>query len=54
MVDSHENWTSGMSSDENFGIFKVPNMFLHLIGLYCMGVHLSRTSRHLILLFLHV
>ena len=24
-----------MSSDENFGIFKVQNMFLH----YCIGVH---------------
>ena len=51
--DSHENWTIGVSSDENFGIFKVPNMFLHIICLYCIGVHLSKTtSGHLILLFL--
>ena len=55
MVDSHENWTIGVSSDENFGIFKVPNMFLHIICLYCIGVHLSRTiSGHPILLFLDV
>ena len=53
MVDSHENWTIGVSGDDNFGIFKVPNMFLHIISLYCIGVHLSRTiSGHLILLFL--
>ena len=44
-----------MSSDENFGIFKVSNMFLHIICLYCIGVHLSRTiSGQLILLFLDV
>ena len=30
----HENWTIGVSSDGNFGIFKVPNMFLHIICLY--------------------
>ena len=48
-VDSHENWTIGVSSDDNFGIFKVSNMFLHIICLYCIGVHLSRTiSGHLI------
>ena len=52
-VASHENWTIGVSSDDNFGIFKVPNMFLHIICLYCIGVHLSRTiSGHLIWLFL--
>ena len=55
MVDSHENWTIGVSSDDNFGIFKVPNMFLHIIFLYCIEVHLSRTiSGHPILLFLDV
>ena len=53
MVDSHENWTIGVSSDENFGIFKVPNMSSHIICLYCIGIHLSRTiSGHPILLFL--
>ena len=30
MVDSHENRTIGVLSDENFGIFKVPNyVFAH-------------------------
>ena len=54
-VDSRENWTIGVSSDKNLGIFKVPNMFLHIICLYCIGVHLSRTiSGHPILLFLDV
>ena len=44
-----------MSSGANFGIFKVPNMFLHIILLYCIGVHLSKTiSGHLILLFFDV
>ena len=55
MVESHENWTIGMSSDENLGIFKVPNIFLHIICLYCVVVHLSKKiSGHLILLFLDV
>ena len=55
LVDSHENWTIGVSSDENFGIFKVPNMFMHIICLYCIRVHLSGTiSGHPILLFLDV
>ena len=40
-----------MSNDENFGIFKVPNI-LHIIILYCLGVHLSKTiSGHVILVF---
>ena len=42
-VDSHENWTIGGSSDENFGIFKVPNMFLHIMCLYCIGLRVHFT-----------